>query len=91
MSFALCTRARGALRPVWAVGAGAPTANAAARVLSPLQPASMPRRWLSLHEFENYAIMQEYGIRVPAGRVATTPAQAEQIATEMLKGAGGGE
>jgi succinyl-CoA synthetase beta subunit len=35
-------------------------------------------------------LMRQYGIPIPQGRVATTAAEAQDIATEMLLGRRGG-
>lgn len=46
-------------------------------------PASVPRRWLDMHEYQSKSIMREHGINVQKGAVATTAEQAAQIASTL--------
>ncbi|KAI8917853.1 ATP-grasp domain-containing protein [Powellomyces hirtus] len=41
------------------------------------------KRNLSIHEHNSMGLLQQYGIQVPKGAVATTPQQAEQIARDL--------
>ncbi|MDP3936953.1 MAG: ADP-forming succinate--CoA ligase subunit beta [Deltaproteobacteria bacterium] len=38
---------------------------------------------MNVHEYQGKEILKKYGVPVPAGRVATTPAEAEAIAKEL--------
>jgi len=38
---------------------------------------------MKIHEFQAMALLSQYGIPVPRGRVASTPAEAKEIATEL--------
>ena len=38
---------------------------------------------MKIHEFQAKALLSQYGIPVPRGRVASTPAEAKEIATEL--------
>ena len=40
---------------------------------------------MKIHEYQAKEIFQEFGIRTPRGRVATTPAEAEAVAAEVGK------
>jgi succinyl-CoA synthetase beta subunit len=42
------------------------------------------RRFLNVHEYISMDLMKEYGVPVPKGAVASTPAEAESIAATML-------
>lgn len=48
--------------------------------------AAGQRRFLNVHEYISMDLMKQYGVSLPQGRVATTAAAAEAIATEMLHG-----
>ncbi|MCH8029563.1 MAG: acetate--CoA ligase family protein, partial [Candidatus Dadabacteria bacterium] len=38
---------------------------------------------MNIHEYQAKAILAQYGVSVPAGRVAFTPDEAEQIAKDL--------
>ncbi|PJB48214.1 MAG: succinate--CoA ligase subunit beta, partial [Chloroflexi bacterium CG_4_9_14_3_um_filter_45_9] len=38
---------------------------------------------MKIHEFQAKALLSQYGIPVPRGRVAYTPAEVKEIATEL--------
>jgi succinyl-CoA synthetase beta subunit len=38
---------------------------------------------MNVHEFQGKEILKKYGVPVPAGRVATTPEEAEAIARDL--------
>ncbi|MCS6860779.1 MAG: acetate--CoA ligase family protein, partial [Abditibacteriales bacterium] len=40
---------------------------------------------MKIHEYQAKAIFARYGVPIPAGRVASTPEEAEQIARELGK------
>jgi succinyl-CoA synthetase beta subunit len=41
---------------------------------------------VNIHEYQAKALLREYGVAVPAGALATTPAEAEQAARSLEKG-----
>ncbi|MBW2268189.1 MAG: ADP-forming succinate--CoA ligase subunit beta [Deltaproteobacteria bacterium] len=41
---------------------------------------------MNVHEYQAKALLEEYGVSVPAGEVASTPAEAEQVARGLDKG-----
>jgi succinyl-CoA synthetase beta subunit len=45
---------------------------------------------MKIHEYQGKEILRKYGVPVPAGRVATTAAEAERIAQDLGAGVGGG-
>lgn len=84
-----------------AARANPPWLPAHASPCSPFRPLPTPspqthsasrlgqRRFLNVHEYISMDLMKEYGIPVPKGRIASTAAEAEAIAAEMLQGVGG--
>ena len=49
--------------------------------------AQTPVRFLNVHEYIGQDIFRQYGVPVPEGAVATTPAEAEELYTKMTSGA----
>ena len=43
----------------------------------------MQRRNLSIHEYLSMGLLNEYGIKTPRGKVASSSAEAESIAKEL--------
>jgi len=41
---------------------------------------------VNVHEYQAKELLREFGVAVPAGRVASTPAEAEEAARELPKG-----
>ncbi len=48
--------------------------------------APAPARALHVHEYISMGLMKKFGVPVPKGEVATTPAEAQAIASKMLGG-----
>lgn len=46
------------------------------------------RRFLNVHEYISMDLMRKYGVPVPKGAVASTPAEAEALAAKMLSSSG---
>ncbi|KAJ3355880.1 beta' subunit [Allomyces javanicus] len=46
-------------------------------------PAAVPKRHLSVHEYVSAQLLQEYGVKVPRGAVATSVAEADRVAREL--------
>ncbi|KAI9219086.1 hypothetical protein BC828DRAFT_386956 [Blastocladiella britannica] len=60
----------------------------ASRLLPAVRPAfaaaaAPQRRTLSVHEYVSVQLLEKYGIKVPRGGVATTPAEAARVAREL--------
>ena len=56
------------------------------------KPAALgQKRFLNVHEYISMGLMKEYGVSVPAGAVASSPAEAEAVAAKMLAGGDSGE
>jgi len=47
------------------------------------QPLITNKRFLHLHEYQSQNLLKQYGINVPQGSVASTPAEAEKIAESL--------
>ena len=48
----------------------------------------MAKRFLNVHEYVSMQLMEEYGVPVPRGAVATTPDEAEAAYTSTQCGGG---
>ncbi|KAF1932656.1 succinyl-CoA ligase beta-chain [Didymella exigua CBS 183.55] len=64
--------------------ASRPMARAARAAYTPLrQSAVQQKRCLSIHEYRSAALLEQYGVGVPKGGVATNAAEAEKIAKDI--------
>jgi len=46
-------------------------------------PVGIQVRWLNIHEYQSVELMKKFNVAVPAGFVASTPAEAEQAAQKL--------
>lgn len=55
-----------------------------ARVLQIAKPVTVEtKRFLSLHEYRSFELLNQYGVTIPRGNVAQTPIEAEAIAESL--------
>ncbi|KAF3042410.1 Succinate--CoA ligase [ADP-forming] subunit beta, mitochondrial [Didymella heteroderae] len=64
--------------------ASRPMASAVRAAYTPLRQAAVQqKRCLSIHEYRSAALLEQYGVGVPKGGVATNAAEAEKIAKDI--------